>query len=168
LYNSHGTPWLSNGDGGSVGSDNRHLQNDACNRIRPAQARSNSPVGRETGKSGRRKSHAFRQEDVTHRFGALRHAFARQLLAECGRDSGANSPHRRRLLSAGAGNFDRFARQPANTSEVDFPRDRGQGQKQCRSLWRWWRTDDNRLWVLQFRSRQPDAHHSVIAGLHSD
>src|ERR1019366_5462889 len=29
-----------------------------------------------------------------HRFGALRHAFARQLLAECGRDSGADSPHR--------------------------------------------------------------------------
>jgi hypothetical protein len=33
-------------------------------------------------------------KDVTHRFGALRHAFARQLLAECGRDSGADSPHR--------------------------------------------------------------------------
>jgi hypothetical protein len=92
LYNSHGTPWFSNADGGSVGSDNRHLQNDACNRIRPAPARSNSPVGRETGKSGRRKSHAFRQEDVTHRFGALRHAFARQLLAECGREFRSQFP----------------------------------------------------------------------------
>src|ERR1700723_2624894 len=63
---------------------------------------------------------------------------------------------------------DCFARQPANTSEMEFPRDRGQSQKQCRSLWRWWRTDDNRLWVLQFRSRQPEADHSVIAELHSD
>ena len=69
---------------------------------------------------------------------------------------------------AGPGDFDRFARQPANTSEVEFPRDRGQGQQQCRSLWRWWRTDDNRLWVLEFRSRQPEADHSVIAELHSD
>src|SRR6267142_3897785 len=60
------------------------------------------------------------------------------------------------------------ARQPANTSEVEFPRDRGQGQQQCRSLWRWWRTDDNRLWVLEFRSRQPEADHSVTAELHSD
>jgi len=40
--------------------------------------------------------------------------------------------------------------------------------KQCRSLWRWWRTDDNRLWVLEFRSRQPEADHSVNAELHSD
>jgi hypothetical protein len=47
-------------------------------------------VGRETGKSGRRKTHAFRQKDFPNRFGALRHAFARQLLAECGRDSGAD------------------------------------------------------------------------------
>src|ERR1700732_1650845 len=92
----------------------------------------------------------------------------RQLLAECGRDSRADSPHRWRLLFAGPGDFDCFARQPANTSEVEFPRDRGQGQQQCRSLWRWWRTDDNRLWVLQFRSRQPEADHSVIAQLHSD
>ena len=35
-------------------------------------------------------------------------------------------------------------------------------------LWRWWRTDDNRLWVLEFRSRQPEADHPVIAELHSD
>jgi hypothetical protein len=61
-----------------------------------------------------------------------------------------------------------FARQPTNTSEVEFPRDRGQSQRQCRSLWRWWRTDDNRLWVPEFRSRQPEADHSVIAELHSD
>jgi hypothetical protein len=51
---------------------------------------------------------------------------------------------------------------------VDFPRDRGQGQRQCRSLWRRWRTDDDRLWVLEFRSRQPEADYSVIAELHSD
>ncbi len=141
--------------GGYIGPDNRHLQNDARNRFRSAQARSHSSVGRETGKSGRRKSHVIQQKDFLHRFGALRHAFARQLLAECGRDSGADSPHRRRLLFAGPGDFDCFARQPANTSEVEFPRDRGQGQRQCRSLWRWRRTDDNRLWILEFRSRQP-------------
>ena len=64
--------------------------------------------------------------------------------------------------------FDCFARQPANTSDLEFPRDRGQSKQQCRSLWRWWRTNDNRLWVLEFRSRQPDADHSVIAKLHSD
>ena len=40
--------------------------------------------------------------------------------------------------------------------------------EQCRSLWRWWRTDDNRLWVPEFRSRQPEADHSAIAELHSD
>src|SRR5580698_858845 len=80
--------------GGSVGPDNRHLQNDARNRFRSAQARSHSPVGRKTGEADRRKSHAFRQKGVTHRFGALRHALPRQLLAECGRDSGADSPDR--------------------------------------------------------------------------
>src|ERR1700687_4865338 len=80
--------------GAAVGPDNRHLQNDARNRFRSAQARSHSPVGLDTGQADRRKSHACRQKDFTHRFGALRHAFARQLLAECGRDSGADSPHR--------------------------------------------------------------------------
>src|SRR5580704_18419309 len=54
-------------------------------------------------------------------------------------------------------------RQPANTSEVELPRDRGQGQRQRRSVWRRWRTDDNRLWILEFRSRQPEADHSVSA-----
>ena len=57
---------------------------------------------------------------------------------------------------------------PRTRPRWSFPRDRGQGQQQCRSLWRWWRTDDNRLWVLEFRSRQPEADHSVIAELHSD
>jgi hypothetical protein len=38
-------------------------------------------------------------------------AFARQLLAECGRDSGGNSSHRWRLLFAGQRDFDCFARQ---------------------------------------------------------
>ena len=66
------------------------------------------------------------------------------------------------------GGFDCSARQPANMSEVDLSRDWGQSQRQCRSLWRWGRTDDNRLWVLQFRSRQSEADHSVIAELHSD
>ena len=66
------------------------------------------------------------------------------------------------------GNFVCFARQPANTSEEKFSRGRGQGRQQCRSLRRWWRTDDNRLWVAEFRSRQSEADHSVIAALHSD
>jgi AraC-like DNA-binding protein len=57
----------------------------SMNSFRPGQARGHSPVGRNTGEADRRKSHAFRQKDVTHRFGALRHAFARQLQAECGR-----------------------------------------------------------------------------------
>ena len=34
---------------------------------------------------------------------------SRQLLAECGRDSGADSPHRWRLFFGGAGDFDCFA-----------------------------------------------------------
>src|SRR5579863_10146533 len=63
--------------GGEVGPDNRHLQNDAHNRFRSTQARSNSPVERKTGRSDRRKSHVYRQKYVTHRFGALRHAVAR-------------------------------------------------------------------------------------------
>src|SRR6185437_7437376 len=79
-------------EGGYVGPDNRHLQNNARNRFRSAQARSHRPVGFDTGWSDRRKSHAFRQKDFTHGFGALRHAFARQQLAECRRGSGADSP----------------------------------------------------------------------------
>src|ERR1700730_6556251 len=71
--------------GGAAGPDNRHLQNDARNRFRSAQARSHSPVGLDTEQADRRKGHACRQ-DFTHGFGALRHALARQLLAECGRD----------------------------------------------------------------------------------
>src|ERR1039457_704193 len=69
--------WLSRADGGSVGPDNRHLQNDARNRFRSAQARSHSPVGLDTGEADRRESHAFLQEKFTHRSGALRHAVAR-------------------------------------------------------------------------------------------
>jgi AraC-like DNA-binding protein len=48
------------------------------------------------------------------------------------------------------GDFVCYARQPANTSEEQFPRDRALGQQQSRSLWRWWRADDNRLWGLEF------------------
>ena len=47
-------------------------------------------------------------------------------------------------------------------------REIGEGQRQCRSLWRRRRTDDNRLWILEFRSRQPEVDHSVIAELHFD
>jgi AraC-like DNA-binding protein len=122
-YSPHRTLWLSRADGGSVGPDNRHLQNDARNRFRSAQARSHSPVGLETGKQTEEKSR-LPAKRFTHRFGALRHAVARQLLAECGRHSGADSPHRWRLLFAGPGDFDCFARQPANTSKVNLPRDR--------------------------------------------
>jgi len=35
-------------------------------------------------------------------------------------------------------------------------------------LWGWWGADDNRLWVFEFRSRQPEADRSVIAELHPD
>jgi hypothetical protein len=66
-YNPPRTPWLSRADGGSVGPHNRHLQNDACNRFRSAQARSHSPVGLDTEEAVRRESHAFRQKKFTHR-----------------------------------------------------------------------------------------------------
>jgi len=59
-YSPHRTLWLSSADGGSVGPDNRHLQNDARNRFRSAQARSHNPVGLDTGEADRRESHAFR------------------------------------------------------------------------------------------------------------
>ena len=71
-YSPHRTLWLSRADGDSVGPDNRHLQNDARNRFRSAQARSHSPVGLDTGEADRRESHAFRQKEFTYRSGALR------------------------------------------------------------------------------------------------
>ncbi|HUV96980.1 MAG TPA: cupin domain-containing protein [Acidobacteriaceae bacterium] len=62
-YSPHRTLWLSRADGGSVGPNHRHLQNDARNRFRSAQTRSHSPVGLDTGETDRRKSHAFRQKN---------------------------------------------------------------------------------------------------------
>ena len=50
-------------EGGHIGSDNRHLQDDARNRFRSAQARSHSPMGLDTGKTDRGTGHAFRQKD---------------------------------------------------------------------------------------------------------
>ena len=35
-------------------------------------------------------------------------------------------------------------------------------------MWWRWRADDNRLWIFEFRPRQPEADHSVIAKLHFD
>jgi len=48
------------------------------------------------------------------------------------------------------GDFDCFARQPANTSEVEFPRDRGQGQRNVAHCGGGGAPTDNRLWSLSF------------------
>ncbi len=53
-----------------------------------------APWGVKQENQAKEKNHVFRQKDFPNRFGALRHAVARQLLAECGRDCGAKFPHR--------------------------------------------------------------------------
>jgi len=62
---------------GYIGSDHRHLQNNARNLFRSAYARSHSPVGLGRRKGERRKVCTFQQKSTTHRFGALYDGFAR-------------------------------------------------------------------------------------------
>ncbi len=75
--------------------DNRHLQNNARNPLSVCTGlEATAPWGVKQENQTEEEVTPFRQNDATHRLGALRHAFARQLLAECGRDSGADSAHR--------------------------------------------------------------------------
>jgi len=122
---------LLRADGGSVGPDNRHLQNDARNRLWSAQARSHSPLGLDGRTSRPKKRFTHAEKGISPR--DLAH-FAMLSRGNCWLNvEGFRSrfPSQVETCLLLGGDFDCFAHQAREHVRGHLPRNRGQCQKQC-------------------------------------